>query len=155
MNYREAFVYKWTHTTGMWYVGYHKGTIDDGYICSSKVVKPMIVANPDQWTREIIAHGTKQAMIDLEIELLVEVDAKRNPMSYNKHNRNGHCLTGRKKGSTNKLNRSAIFEAIKRLTGKSWIEHLAEDYVDALRSRDRKLINSYNKLLKKHFNLVA
>jgi hypothetical protein len=28
----EAFVYKWTEkSTGKWYIGYHTGTIDDGY----------------------------------------------------------------------------------------------------------------------------
>ena len=34
---KEAFVYCWTdHKTNKLYVGVHKGSINDGYICSSK-----------------------------------------------------------------------------------------------------------------------
>ena len=37
MELHEAFVYRWTNVTlGSIYVGYHKGSQDDGYICSSK-----------------------------------------------------------------------------------------------------------------------
>jgi hypothetical protein len=36
MKTKDSFVYCWTdHKTGMLYVGSHKGTIDDGYVCSS------------------------------------------------------------------------------------------------------------------------
>lgn len=53
-----AYVYKWTElATGKWYVGARGARgchPDDGYICSSKVVKPLILANPDGWKREIL-----------------------------------------------------------------------------------------------------
>ena len=48
-----AYVYKWTElATGKWYVGARGARgchPDDGYICSSKVVKPLILANPNGW----------------------------------------------------------------------------------------------------------
>jgi hypothetical protein len=46
----QAFLYKWTHLpSGKWYVGSRtaKGCHpEDGYYCSSKEVKPLILANP-------------------------------------------------------------------------------------------------------------
>jgi len=34
-----AFLYRWTdHKYGIYYVGYHKGTPYDGYICSSEIM---------------------------------------------------------------------------------------------------------------------
>ena len=40
MNNYEAFVYKWTKTDGFWYIGFHKGSIDDGYISSGEYFLP-------------------------------------------------------------------------------------------------------------------
>lgn len=69
-----AYVYKWTHIpTYAWYVGvrYGKGcNPDDGYICSSKSVKPRILANPEEWRREILATGSVEEMRQLEREIL-------------------------------------------------------------------------------------
>ena len=80
----EAFVYRWRElSTNKWYIGYHKGKPDDGYICSSKVAKPLIQANPDNWQRKILRFGTKQEMIDLERKLLKRLRVRTNPNSYN------------------------------------------------------------------------
>jgi hypothetical protein len=89
-NTHVPFVYKWTEkSTGKWYIGSRtakKCHPDDGYICSSDVVEPLIEGNPDNWNREILAIGNVQEMRLLETELLRSLDAKRDPMSYNKHN---------------------------------------------------------------------
>ena len=88
-----CFVYKWTHLpTLMWYVGSRiaKGCHpEDGYICSSKTVKEMIIEDATQWKREIIATGEAFDMIDFETELLQLVDAKNDPRSFNRHNGDG------------------------------------------------------------------
>lgn len=88
-----AYVYKWTHIpTLKWYVGRrtkqgcHPG---DGYICSSKVIKPWIQSNPEQWQRTIIATGSTQAMIDLEADILETFDASSDPRSFNMTNGDG------------------------------------------------------------------
>lgn len=93
----NAFVYKWTHLPTMkWYVGsrWAKGCHpDDGYICSSEEVEPLIKSNPNDWVRNIIAVGEPQSMYDLESEILQTVDAKNDPRSFNKHNNDGKFNT--------------------------------------------------------------
>ena len=64
---KEAFVYSWKNkTTGKIYVGWHKGFEYDGYVCSSKVLMEEYTANPDNFERFIIAHGTAEDMAALE-----------------------------------------------------------------------------------------
>jgi hypothetical protein len=88
-----SFVYKWTHLlTGKWYIGCRtaKGCHpEDGYITSSKLVKNLIKTNPEEWQREILHTGTPEEILNLEVALLEEFDAKNNPLSYNQHNGDG------------------------------------------------------------------
>lgn len=85
-----AFVYKWTHIPTMkYYVGSRtrKGCHpNDGYICSSREVKPMIEENPTQWIRTIVAVGSPEEMYSLETDILQTMDCKNDPRSFNKHN---------------------------------------------------------------------
>jgi hypothetical protein len=87
------YVYKWTNLlTNKWYIGSRtskKCNINDGYICSSRVVKPLILQNRNEWKKDIIATGSVDEMIELETFLLQETDAKNNPMSFNQHNGDG------------------------------------------------------------------
>jgi ribosomal protein S27AE len=96
MNTNIAFVYKWTHLpTGRWYIGSRTANgchPDDGYICSSKRIKPLIQQNPLEWEREIIQTGTPGEMIILETQLLESTDAKNNEMSFNQHNGDGKFI---------------------------------------------------------------
>jgi hypothetical protein len=86
----QAYVYKWTHIpTLKWYVGSRtkKGCHpDDGYICSSKLVKPLIECNTAEWKREIIDIGDPSEMRELEFEILNLFDAARDLRSFNKSN---------------------------------------------------------------------
>jgi hypothetical protein len=88
-----SFVYKWTHLpTGKWYIGCRtaKGCHpEDGYITSSKLVKSLIKTNPEEWQREILHTGTPEEILNLEVALLEESNAKNNPLSYNQHNGDG------------------------------------------------------------------
>jgi hypothetical protein len=88
------FVYKWTEiSTGMWYIGarFANGCHPyDGYICSSKVVKPKILSNPSDWVREILEICESQESAQKrEAEILLEVNAAHNPQSYNQTNADG------------------------------------------------------------------
>ncbi len=102
----QAFVYKWIHQpTGMWYIGSRtaKGChINDGYLCSSKIVKPMIEENPHEWARTILETGTPQDMRKLESKLLMELNAKNNLMSFNRSNADGPPRKYRKNTMTTK-----------------------------------------------------
>jgi hypothetical protein len=63
-----------------------KSHVNDGYICSSRVVKPMIVEHPNEWARTIVGVGTPEEMYQLETEILQTFDCKNDPRSFNKSN---------------------------------------------------------------------
>ena len=87
----EAFVYCWTnHSTEQLYIGYHKGSPEDGYVCSSKSMLEDYIKDRSVFSRQIIATGTKEDCIALEKAILMSVDAKHNDAFYNKHNGNGN-----------------------------------------------------------------
>lgn len=95
-----AFVYKWTHLpTLKWYIGSRTSKNchpNDGYICSSQSVKPMIQNNPNDWEREILFVGEPTEAFNYECMLLDLFDAKNDPRSFNLHNTDGKCTnTGR------------------------------------------------------------
>ena len=90
MQTTTAYVYKWTHLPTMkWYVGSRTRKDchpNDGYICSSKSIKSIIIENKQEWKREIIATGTPLAMYELETEILQLFNARKDTRSYNGHN---------------------------------------------------------------------
>lgn len=93
----QAYLYRWTEkTTGMWYIGsrYAKDCHpNDGYICSSKTVKPMIMENPDQWSRQVLVVGNPTDIRELEANYLLALSAASDCKSYNKHNGNKNFHT--------------------------------------------------------------
>lgn len=92
-----AYIYQWTHLpTSKWYIGVRTKNgchPDDGYICSSKIVKPLIESSPSEWRREILHTGTPEYMIKLESSILTKLDAKNNVNSYNLQNGDGNFTT--------------------------------------------------------------
>jgi hypothetical protein len=89
------YIYKWTHLpSGKWYIGSKarngwNPTRHEEYICSSKTVKPMILENRIEWDYEILHTGSAEDIINLERQILSELDARNNPMSFNQHNGDG------------------------------------------------------------------
>jgi hypothetical protein len=69
---------------------------DDGYICSSKLVKPLILDNPKNWKRDIIFTGNPFDVRNIEAEILQTADAKNDPRSFNMHNGDGKFTTAGK-----------------------------------------------------------
>ena len=83
----DSFVYRWTdHLNDKIYIGAHKGEVDDGYVCSSKIMLEEYNQIPEAFSRKIIATGSWKDMHDLEVKLLDEVDAAKNPKYYNRSN---------------------------------------------------------------------
>lgn len=70
----EAFVYLWQdarETPYKYYLGYHKGTPNDGYTHSSKVFESFSKDNiPNGVRRRILATGSTEEMMELENKLL-------------------------------------------------------------------------------------
>lgn len=91
----EAFVYVWKNTTNnKKYIGYHAGSIHDGYDTSTTSDEMKEAFAKGQLVREIISVGSKQDMIALERKMLLEVDAKNSDEYYNKSNGGGKDLKG-------------------------------------------------------------
>lgn len=84
----QCYVYKWTHIPTMsWYVGSRTAKNchpDDGYVCSSRTVKPRILSAPNEWQREIVAQGDRDSMLTLESDILETMDALHDPRSLNR-----------------------------------------------------------------------
>lgn len=107
----EAFVYSWKNkSTGQLYVGYHKGSHDDGYICSSKKLMEEYQINPQNFERFIIAHGTAKDMVKLEAMILKTINAKDDPMFYNQHNGDGqfYHMKAHTQGAKEKMHLKAL-----------------------------------------------
>lgn len=118
-----SFVYKWNHMpTGKWYIGCRtaKGCHpEDGYITSSKLVKSLIQTNPEEWQREILHTGSPEEILNLEVALLEEFDAKNNPLSYNQHNGDGKFTrTGVKVPLETRLKQSESIKKVHPNRGK-------------------------------------
>ena len=83
----EAFVYLWRNAkTNKYYLGSHKGTIDDGYTHSSNQLPDFPKQTkyvPDHWTRRILAYGTESEMHKLERKLQLNRKAKCWDRYYN------------------------------------------------------------------------
>ena len=82
----EAFVYMWVDQNDKKYIGKHKGSTSDGYICSSEKVLEEIDKNPNNFTRTILAYGTDEEMLELETMLIMQLKATRSGMYYNMSN---------------------------------------------------------------------
>lgn len=143
MSDRVAFLYRWTNKlTGKWYIGSRtaKGChLADGYICSSKIVLPMIIENKDDWTREILVISYPDYILALETRLLLSLDAKDNPMSFNKHNGDGIFVSF---GDSNPMKDPKIVQRFKEaVTGiKHWSKNRPAEYNNRQKGQKRPTI---------------
>lgn len=140
---KEAFVYCWTdHLRNMLYIGYHKGSLDDGYVCSSKLMKEQYKERPSDFTREIIAQGSKEDMVKFERKILVSMNAKDDESCYNQQNNAG---TFRCKGHTEETKRK-ISEKLKGRKTKPFTkehrEKIGKGNKGKVRTEEHKRITS-------------
>mgnify|MGYP000412406520 CR=1 FL=1 len=72
MRNKNAFVYLWFDAKNKrFYLGSHKGTLDDSYTHSSTVMESFTKTSiPSYMRRRILAMGTHEEMIELENKLL-------------------------------------------------------------------------------------
>ena len=103
----EAFVYCWSNlTNGAIYVGYHKGQLDDGYVCSSKSERFWNDYNnvDMQWSREVLAEGLMEDMVAYELAILKSLDLKRTYV-YNNNAGGGVVFTDEVRAKISKANK--------------------------------------------------
>lgn len=108
----EAFVYCWTDkSTNMLYVGSHKGSPEDGYVCSSKHMLEEYNKRPDDFSRQIIASGNIHDIRNLETKILQSFNVRENSNFYNRHQNDGLFFDGWKKGEMTLEHRNKLSEA--------------------------------------------
>lgn len=111
-----GFVYKWTNTiNGRWYIGSHKGTPDDGYRHSSKILAAAEEKyGIENFEREILFEGDyekDQIRLIIEAKILREENAANNPMSYNLSNISGpNCWNEARKKKASKMYKGKSFK---------------------------------------------
>lgn len=161
---KSSFVYRWRNTqTREWYIGYHTGTADDGYICSSQIARPRIVAEPHEWQRKILRWGTKRQMLALEMRLLTRLNAKDNPKSLNKSN--GYP-PGTYYGSTIRVRLVKALptsgrvvwpkfnQALKQQTGMDYYGHVSSHFFRAVIDNNIPLVKDYIPIIERVFGVV-
>lgn len=142
----QAYIYQWTHIpTSKWYIGVRTKKDchpNDGYICSSKIVKPLIESSPAEWQREILYTGTPEEMIILESTILTKLDAKNNKNSYNLQNGDGNFTTA---GIT--MSKEWVEKISKGNSGKVRSEQARENYrrANQLKAQDPKYLEKLRK----------
>jgi hypothetical protein len=110
----EAFVYCWTDKkTNKLYVGSHKGSTDDGYICSSKYMMEEYNKRPEDFNRQVIAEGELSIIRKYETKILQAANARLDKMFYNKHDNDGFYFDGWKKGEMSAEHRAKLAAAKK------------------------------------------
>jgi hypothetical protein len=121
----EAFVYCWTDKlTNKLYVGSHKGSTDDGYICSSKSMLEEYKKRSNDFSRQIISEGSFSDIRKLESVILKSVNAALDEQFYNMHNNDGEFyFSGWKSEEFTKEHKKKMSEAAKKR--KRTPEHIA------------------------------
>lgn len=81
-----GFVYRWTcQIDGKWYVGSHKGAVDDGYTGSGLLFRRALAKHgPENFIREILYVGANYRTE--EERILTALNAAADPQSYNLKN---------------------------------------------------------------------
>lgn len=76
----DSFVYCWTDRgTSKLYVGFHKGSPDDGYVCSSKHMLKEYKQRPHEFTREVLTRNTYDICRNFEIAIIKAMFAQGVP----------------------------------------------------------------------------
>lgn len=128
----NSYVYKWTHLPTMqWYVGSRTAKNahpNDNYICSSKIVKPLILNFPNEWKKEVLFVGSPQEMRELESDILITLDARKDPRSFNLHNQGAKFVChGHSDESKSKIAKS-----------NPWLGKSRPDHAKKMTGRKRK-----------------
>jgi len=109
--HKEAFVYVWQNIKDKKkYIGYHKGSIHDGYDTSSTSKEMNDAFARGELVREIIATGSVKDMIALERKMLLDADARNNDEYYNKSNGGGSELKNFIKPSLDTLQENIMYK---------------------------------------------
>jgi hypothetical protein len=128
------------------------------YICSSEIVKPLILANRAEWCYEILAIGPAWYIRQLETKFLLLLDAKNDPMSFNQSNASfdpGNRL-GRKESLETRRRKSAARIGDKNpMYGKRGENspHWGKKHTEESKEKTREKLKAYAKNRPSEHNL--
>ena len=148
----EAFVYCWTDKkTNKLYVGSHKGSAEDGYICSSKLMLEEYKNRPKDFSRQIISEGTLADIRKLEAKILQSVNASVNEDFYNKHENDGFFFDGWEKGQMTAEHRAKLSAAKKgKKLSESHRKNILNNRVGKKNSEEHKAALIASRIGSKH-----
>jgi len=154
-NETIPYIYKWTHLpTGKWYIGSKvrigwNPSRHEEYICSSKVVKPLIIENRQDWVYEILHTGDSEYISKLENVILKSLNARNDPMSFNQHNGDGlYNRYGVKENATTRSKKSKARIGSKNpMFGKKGelSPHFGKKHSDETKCKQSNSIRNYAK----------
>jgi hypothetical protein len=101
--------------TNKLYIGFHKGSVDDGYVCSSKYMMEEYKSRPNDFTRSIVASGNVDDMLLFESLLLKTLDAKNDSAMYNMHNGDGKFILKHRSKESRKKQSETMLKTRKAL----------------------------------------
>jgi hypothetical protein len=140
-----SFLYCWTdHFTQKLYIGSHKGTIDDGYVCSSKYMLEEYRKRPQDFSRQIIAQGCFEDIRKLETTILQSVNARLNEEFYNRSNADGkwYRVGPRSKESLIKQSRSTKGRTISAKQKQQILDSWKDPVIRAKRSKKKSTVEN-------------
>jgi len=118
------YIYRITDQNGKWYIGSrtakncNPNDLGSKYFTSCREIHQSFKQNPRQWRKEILYIGTLDDDIqDLEGLILETIDAKNDPMSYNKHNNEKLTEAGWNSSKAGKLGIQKMSRADRRRGG--------------------------------------
>lgn len=138
---REAFCYIWINQqTGRMYAGSHKGSVDDGYICSQDEDRDFFKdfsSGKFTFVRHILAFGRDKAMRVYEDKFLRSIpkenrktrwyNVKFYARDYEWDDKMREGARQRATGNTNRRGKKSSFESVEKMrASKTGVKHTAQ-----------------------------
>lgn len=140
-----GFVYKWYDTSNdMYYIGSHKGSVDDGYVGSGKYFLRAYNKRKDCFVREILYTGEHYRIY--EDTILKYLNAEKDEKSYNLKN---SAVGGWSHLQTEEIRKHRGQKISKSLKGraftKDWKKNISKSKMKKVYSKsDNILFESFN-----------
>ena len=155
-NSKESFIYRWYHPElNLYYIGSHKGSIDDGYKGSGTDFQKLLEGEHptiegiypiEEWEREILTYCTEEHKCGVEEIILKAFDAAKNPYYLNKTN----ATKGWGKGKDHYRYDTGLFVGEPHSSAGSkkrreWWRKLPEEHLREIRLHQKKQRERYKR----------
>ena len=135
----EAFIYQWHHPElNLYYIGSHKGSIDDGYTGSGIDFNRQLESNPiEEWERTILTYCSKKDRYNVEQLFLIFYNAANNPKFLNRTDIAGGFGIG--EDNCNFKNGLYVGCPEDAQARRVWFESLSPERQEEIRTYEREL----------------